>query len=338
MPIVKANAYGHGLLDTARTLWQEGAGHLAVGTVAEAVQLRLGGFNGVIVALLGVVGDSEAEAVRGYQIVPVVHDWAGLTRLNEFMAGIEAATPTPVALKCDTGMARMGFGPEDIPVVADFLAATPHLQPDYLLSHLAVADNPAEDAFTREQARRFEDAVRSLRFKFPGVTASLGNSACLMAFPELAGDMARPGIALYGANPLYGTSKESLGDGLLPVMEVSAPVLEVHRLKQGESLGYGRTYIASEDRTVAVAGIGYADGYRRGPAPGAAMTLRGVRVPVIGRISMQMTCLDVTGIPGVKPGEHAHALGGPGDAVSLQDLAGWWGTIPYEVMCLLGKK
>lgn len=336
MPVIKANAYGHGLLDAARLLWREGAGHLAVGSVAEAVQLRLGGFDGVIVSLLGAASDSDVEAIRAYQIVPVVHDWAGLTRLNEFMAGIEASSPSSIALKCDSGMGRLGFTPEDIPVVADFLSAAPYLQPDYLLSHLATADDPAQDEYTKKQAAVFEECLRALRFKFPGVLSSLGNSACLLSFPELAGDLARPGLALYGANPLHGTSREGLGEKLLPALEVSAPILEVHHLEAGNSLGYGRSYTAPDRRVVAVVGIGYADGFRRNPAPGTSLTVRGQRAPLIGRVSMQMICLDISHIPGVKPGENAYVLGGPGQAVTAQELAQWWGTIPYEVMCCLG--
>ena len=337
MPVVKADAYGHGLTDVAGVLREEGIDHLAVGTVAEAAELRRSGFDGLIVALLGVVTDEDIVAARTYRVVPLVHERGELERLAAAPAG---GSPLDVAVKCDTGMARLGFHVDEIPAVADFLAATPSLRPVLLISHLAVADTPEEDAFTREQVARFDRAAQALRRVFPGVRLSLGNTACLLAFPELVGDLARPGLALYGSNPLYGTSREVLGAGLEPVMDVSAPILSVHPLKAGESLGYGRTYVAPVDRLVAVVGIGYADSYRRNPAPGTCMTIRGCRVPVIGRVAMQMTCLDVTELPGVAdlhPGEEAYILGGPGDAVTPQDLAGWWGTIPYEVTCLLGK-
>ena len=140
---------------------------------------------------------------------------------------------------------------------------------------------------------------------------------------------------------MHGTSRAILGAGLEPVMEVRAPVLAVHPLSSGHTLGYGRTYAAATDRMVAVVGIGYADGYRRNPAPGTCMTLHGLRAPVIGRVAMQRTCLDITGFPekgvNVRPGDEAFILGGPGHAVTAGELAEWWGTIPYEVTCLLGK-
>ena len=122
------------------------------------------------------------------------------------------------------------------------------------------------------------------------------------------------------------------------VMEVSAPLVSVHPLHAGESLGYGRTYVAASERLVGWVAIGYADGYRRNPSPGTCMCVNGVRVPVIGRVAMQMTCVDLTDLPvPPAPGDTVYVMGGPGDAVSAQNLAAWWGTIPYEVTCLLGK-
>lgn len=334
MPVVKADAYGHGLVEIAATLREEGIGHLAVGTVSEGAALRRSGFDGVIVALLGVVTAGDMVAARACDVTPLVHEWAGLTRLAGFCA---EGGQVRVAVKCDTGMARLGFGVEEMPRVAEFLAGAAGVRPLMLVSHLAVADTPEGDDFTLEQARRFGTAAHALRRFFPDLLLSLGNTACVLAFPELVGDLARPGLALYGGNPLHGTPRAILGEGLEPVMEVSAPVLSVHPLPAGESLGYGRTYIASSERLVAVVGIGYADGYRRNPGPGACMTVHGQRAPIIGRVAMQMTCLDITEVPGVKPGDQAWALGGEGDAVSVQELADWWGSIPYEVTCLLGK-
>ncbi len=332
MPVIKADAYGHGLLDVAAVLRAEGANRLAVGTVAEAALLRAGGFEGDIIALLGAVWDEDVAALGPQRIIPLVHNWEGLRRL----AG--AGTPLTVAIKCDTGMARLGFAPEEIPAVADFLRDTPGLTPAYFLSHLAVADVPEQEAFTREQARRFQGVCELMRAAFPGIVISLANSACLMAFPDLAGDLARPGIALYGGNPFFGTPREDLGAGLRPVMEVCAPVLSVHPLRAGQSLGYGRTFVAPADMRVAVVGMGYADAYRRNPAAsGMCMTLRGRRARLIGRVAMQMTCLDVTGRDDVRPGDAAWLLGGEGDAVHLHELTAWWGTIPHEVTCLLGK-
>lgn len=339
MPVVKADAYGHGLTDVAATLAAEGVDHLAVGSVAEGVRLRRAGFGARIVALLGVVDDADAAAVRAWDIVPLVHDWPGLRRFTE--AEGRTGQLLRVAVKCDTGMARLGFAVDDMARVAQTLAACPGLRAEMLISHLAVADEPDQEEYTRMQAARFNEAASALRVHFPELRLSLGNTACLLAFPELAGDLARPGLALYGCNPLHGTPRAGAGAGLRPVMEVSAPVLAVHPLPAGQSLGYGRTYTAATERLVAVVGIGYADSYRRNPAPGTCMCLRGLRAPVIGRVAMQMTCVDITDLAAqgldIRPGDEAFVLGGPGHAVTAWELAGQWGTIPYEVTCLLGK-
>lgn len=349
MPVVKADAYGHGLLAVAATLAAQGVDHFAVGAVAEGVELRRAGLRGMVVALLGLsplatdapnlpptlpAFDEDARAALTHELTPLVHDWHTLERLAELTRD-HAKESVSIALKCDTGMARLGFLPEDMPLVLERLTRSPQLRPDLLVSHMAVADAPEQDSFTQQQATRFREAARSLCRAFPGIRLSLGNSACLLAFPELAGDLARPGFALYGGNPFHGTRRDVLGLGLAPVMEVLAPILEVHPLRAGQSLGYGRAFVAPRDMTVAVAGIGYADGFRR--VSGAQMNVNGMRAPVVGRVAMQMSCLDVTGLPPVKPGDMAHVLGGEKKPVRAEEVAEWWGTIPYEVTCLLGR-
>ncbi len=349
MPVIKADAYGHGLLAVAAALSSQGVDHFAVGAAAEGVELRRAGIRGTVVALLGLspldagnptapptlpTFDEDARAALTHDITPLIHDWSALDRMAELTRG-HAVKSVPIALKCDTGMARLGFLPEDMPLVLDRLARAPQLRPDLLVSHLAAADEPEQDAFTHEQTRAFREAARCLRRTFPDIRLSLGNSACLLAFPEQAGDLARPGFALYGGNPFHGTRRDVLGLGLAPVMEAFAPILEVHPLRAGQSLGYGRAFVAPRDMLAAVAGIGYADGFRR--MPGAQMSVNGMRAPVIGRVAMQMTCLDVTGIPSVRPGDMAHVLGGKARPIRIEEVAAWWGTIPYEVTCLLGR-
>ncbi len=349
MPVVKADAYGHGLLAVAATLSSQGVDHFCVGAVAEGVELRRAGIKGTVVALLGLsplasdipalpptlsTFDEDARAALTHEITPLIHDWPALERLADLTQD-RAANSVSIALKCDTGMARLGFLPEDMPQILEKLACAPQLRPELFVSHLAVADDPGQDSFTHEQATTFRDAARCLRRAFPDIRLSLGNSACLLAFPELTGDLARPGFALYGGNPFHGTRRDILGLGLAPVMEAFTPILEVHPLRAGQSLGYGRSFVAPRDMTVAVAGIGYADGFRR--VPGAQMCVKGMRASVVGRVAMQMSCLDVTDIPAVRSGDMAHILGGEEKPVRVEEVAEWWGTIPYEVTCLLGR-
>jgi alanine racemase len=335
MPVVKSDAYGHGLEAVSHTLARAGALSLAVGTVAEGVKLRQAGYDGRVICLLGAQDAPECRAVADHRLMPVVCRRDQLDMLAE-AAG---ATPQPVALKFDTGMARLGFAPAEAAGLAELLQAAP-LVPAMAMSHLATADDPDDEAFAREQETRFRAAWQPLQAHWPAIERSLANTAGLLAYESMRLDSQRPGIGLYGANPLHGTTRQHLGEGLEPAMEVSAPVLQVRELQPGQTISYGRTYAAPSHRRVAIVAAGYADAYSRGlsspDGQGAAMALHGRRAPVLGRVCMQMTGVDVTDIPETRAGDRAFLLGGPGQAVTPEELAGWWGTIPYEVFCLLG--
>ena len=173
---------------------------------------------------------------------------------------------------------------------------------------------------------------------FPGLKTSLTNSPGLLCWPSYVGDLARPGVTLYGGNPLHGTDRAKLGMGLLPVMEMAAPVLSVHPVVKGATVSYGCLYTAPKDIRAAVVGAGYADGYPRSLSMRGSVLIRGPRAPILGRVCMQMCIVDVTDIPGVEPGDTAYLLGGSGPlAIRPEELAEWWGTISYEVFCALGR-
>ncbi|WP_418765379.1 alanine racemase [Mailhella sp.] len=339
MPVIKADAYGHGVKNAAAQLEAMGVTWAAAGTLQEASVVRDAGFSGHIVALLSRVPDeSDVRLALGQRLTPLIHNWEGLRAVKNAARSLKSDAALDIAVKVDTGMGRLGFTLEDMEDVATFLAETPELRPIAQISHLAVADVPGEIDYTRRQSDVFYRAAAIMRRRFPDMRCSLGNTAGLAEGVTAPDDLCRPGIALYGYDPLYGTEHEGSCGNLLPVMEVSAPLISVHPLRKGESLGYGRTYVAPSDRLVGWVAIGYADGYRRNPAPDACMCVRGERVPVIGRVAMQMTCVDLSELAAPpSPGENAYILGGPGNAVTAQELADWWGTIPYEVTCLLGK-
>lgn len=338
IPVIKSDAYGHGLVPVARALVECGADFFAVGTVGEAARLRLAMGREVpetVLALLGPQSSEECRIAVEKAILPVTARMDQLRDLQE--AARHAGRPTPIALKFDTGMARLGFGPDDAGRVLEVLSQCPLLRPQWLLSHLATADDPDQTDFTREQAARFQCVRDRFTAAWPDLRCSLVNSAGLLAFPDLAWDRQRPGIALYGANPLHGTALQELGAALRPAMRVQAPVLAVHPLAKGASVSYGRTYVADRDKTVAIVGAGYADAYSRGLSNTGWMLLRGQRAKILGRVCMQMTAVDVTDIPGAAPGDLAVLLGADGDnTITPEDLSTWWGTIPYEVFCLLG--
>ncbi len=334
--VVKSDAYGHGLRHVAPALADAGARSMAVGTVSEAVTLRELGFKGEIIALLGPQDKQDDNALLEFDILPFVGQFDQLRRL----AALKHESPLPIALKFDTGMSRLGFRHEDTHALVTFLQEHTMLEPRMAASHLATADEPENANFTRLQGERFQAICHDLA-PFAPFDACLANSAALLAFPGLRMDAQRPGIALYGANPFHGTPWEEKGLGLRPAMRVSTPVMQVRNLEVGDTVSYGRTFTATRPMRVAVVAAGYADCFSRGLSSKeggpACVMLHGKRAPLIGRVCMQMTVVDVTGIPQVKPGDRAWILGGEGEnAVSCEEIAKWWGTITYEVFCLLG--
>ncbi|HDQ40922.1 MAG TPA: alanine racemase [Desulfonatronum sp.] len=334
IPVVKADAYGHGLVDVARALASCGADFFAVGTVEEASNLRLA-VPGTVLALLGPQLREDFQAVAEQDILPLVARMDQLWLLQE--QAVSKNVRLPVALKFDTGMARLGFAPSETSPVMEALQRCDRLDPQWLISHLATADDPDQAVFVREQAGRFEHILAEFHRAGFALRASLLNSAGILAYPDLGWDGQRPGIALYGVNPFGDTARESLGRGLQPAMQVRAPVVAVHPLAKGASISYGRTYTAKQDGIVAIVAAGYADNYSRGLSNKGLMLVRGKRAPILGRVCMQMTAVDVSAVPGVAPGDQAFLLGGEGtSAIRPEELAAWWGTLPYEAFCLLG--
>lgn len=339
MPVIKADAYGHGIIQAAAELESMHIEWAAAGTPQEAALVRNAGFSGHIVALLSHVPSMEdVRLACEKKITLLIHNQEGLQALKNAAGNLCPTQPLTIAIKQNTGMGRLGFTLDDMEELAEELCSSSAIIPIVQISHFAVADDPDEQPYTEGQCSLFYQAASILQKKFPSMRCSLGNTAGLIEGLTDKNDICRPGIALYGYDPLYGTAHEGKCGSLLPVMEVSAPLISVHPLRKGESVGYGRTYTAESDRLIGWVAIGYADGYRRNPANGTCMCVNGIRVPVIGRVAMQMTCIDLTNLPfRPSPGDEVFILGGPGHAVSAQELANWWETIPYEVTCLLGK-
>lgn len=343
MAVVKSDAYGHGLVETSRALAEVGATTFAVGTVEEAVQLRTSGAidqDMRVIALLGPVDGWEYEALGEHGIIPFIGNFEQLGRMSQAARG--SAPPLPLCLKFDTGMARLGFTREDIPTLLDALKNASGLAPVMLASHLATGDDPAKADYAAEQAEEFQTVQSDLAAAGLQLEATLANSGAILAHPDLHFDTQRAGIALYGMNPFAKTAWEEKGQGLKQAMQVSAPVLEVHTLKKGRSVSYGQTYTAEKDMRVAIIGAGYADLWSRGLSNAGAVCIHGVRAPIVGRVCMQMTAVDLTpldeaGAGRAQVGDRAWLLGGEGRGfITADELAAWWKTITYEVFCLLG--
>jgi alanine racemase len=343
MAVIKADAYGHGLEPVARVLLDAGCRALAVGGMDEGVLLRraLGeaGRDVAILPLLGVLSQGDAAAAVENRLVPLVSSAGQAALVNAAWPGPE---PLPVAVKVETGMARLGFRADETREFIAALRSFAAIRPSLLLSHLAAADDPAQDASVAGQVDRFLAAYAAMREFWPDMAVSLANSAGHLAqdilLAKLPPHIGRPGFALYGGNPFAGTSREHLGSALLPAMEAAAPVMGVHDLAPGQTVSYGRTFTAPKAMRIAVVGAGYADGFSRGLSGRGHVCIRGKRCPVLGRVCMQMHIADVTHVPGASPGDAAHILGGEGaGAIAMGDLARDWGTIPYEAFCILGR-
>ena len=340
IPVVKSDAYGHGLLPVARALAQCGARSFAVGTVSEALCLRAEGLgdaandSAFCLVLPGVLTPEEMAQAAAADIVPLVHDQHSLE-----LAAAHGSPERPlrIAVKWDTGMARLGFNPEDASAVIEALRSLPNLQPVLCMSHLASADASEHDEYTQRQIQTFNTLVRHMR-GFPALRATLANSAAALGCPSAAFDLARPGIALYGGNPFHGTHRAARGAKLECAMDVGAPVLRIRQIRAGESVGYGRAFTAPRDMRIGVIGVGYADGYARAFSNRGQIMLRGRRVAVLGRVCMGMIFADFSGAPDAENGDTAWLLGGPEpNAVTIHELSEAWGTISYEVFCLLGR-
>lgn len=331
MPVIKSDAYGHGLVRVANALEQAGAERFAVGGASEGAQLRFQNFEQQILLLTGCHTEQDWNMAAGWNLVPLINDFANLD-----MAAV-CGRPMKIAIKCDSGMGRLGFGLEDIPAIAEKIRNARNLEPVLVVSHFASSDMPEDAEYTRGQIANFADFSTALKEIFPTVERSLGNSAAALGWPDAACDVLRPGLAIYGGNPFYGTSEVEAGKGLEWAMSVSSPILQVKRLKKGQSVSYGRIFTAPRDMNVAVVSCGYSQGLARGLSGRCEMLVRGKRVPQIGRICMSMCMLDVDSVPDAAPGDLAWPLGGPGDGVDAWEMATKIDTIPYEILCLIGS-
>jgi alanine racemase len=333
--VIKADAYGHGLVPTARALLSAGAKTFAVGTVDEAVALRDSGLPCRIISLLGPIDAEQCQALWAYDIIPFVHHADQLQLLIGVGRHMDASLG--VALKCDTGMRRLGFSRKQAAEAARSIIACPGLHLTMLSSHLATADDPEDVDYVTAQIQEFT-AIREMLLA-SGLTfqSNLANSAAILAHPEAHFDSRRAGIALYGGNPFVRTPLAHLGQGFKPAMEVAARIVSVHDLAPGQSISYGRTFTAPDRMRVAVVAAGYADAYSRNLSNSGFMLLNDSRVPICGRVCMQLTAVDVSEVPAPRPGDEILLLGGQGEeAITPDDLAEWWGSISYEPLCLLG--
>lgn len=339
LPVIKSDAYGHGLLPVARALDRAGARQFAVGTVSEGISLRDEGYGQRVVALMGAMCSNEWAQAADARLTPVVACFEDLQNAAEGLC--DRGDTLDIALKLDTGMGRLGFDGEELPTLLAALERMPRLVPVMALSHMPSADVPEDEGFSLEQIERFRALCDPLRRRWPALARSLANTAGTLGLPQARFELCRPGLAIYGGNPFAGGPWEARGAGLEWVMGLSAPVMQVRRIRAGQSLSYGRTFTAERDMSIAVIACGYATAYPRALSNRASVLLHGRRAPVVGRVCMSMTMADVSHIPGVHRGDTAWLMGGeaaPGETpISVCELARLADVLPYELLCLMGE-
>lgn len=335
-PVVKSDAYGHGLSRVAKALSEVGARHFAVGVAAEGEELRDGGFTQAIYLLLGCQTREDWEKAASLGLTPFVGSIAEL-RAAETTARDLGVENFAVALKCDTGMSRLGFSPSETAEALAEARSLKRVKPTLLASHLASAEDAEEENFTRSQFAAFEKFYEALRGVWPDLRRSLANSAAYQAFPEARHDLSRPGFSLYGGDPFDGARPET--QNFEWAMSLGAPVLAVRDLAPGQSVSYGRLYKATRPTRVAAVACGYANGLPRRLSGRFEVTVNGGRARQIGAVCMSMSLIDVTDLPETKPGDWVWIMGGPKGTKTndVVDLARLYDAIPYEILCLFGS-
>ena len=333
MAVVKANAYGHGAVPVARTALDAGAEWLAVNRVEEGVALRQAGIEARML-VLGYCPPGQAELVVENNLTPAVTTPATAAALAA-KAG-QLSRKFPVHLKIDTGMGRLGLLPEEVIDFAKMLADCPPLQLEGIFSHLATADDP-DPAFSQKQLNVYQDVMRAIESADIEIPLHhLANSAAGLQLPETHHHLVRLGIAMYGLAP---STRMDLPVDLQPAMTLKTRVARLRVLPTGASVGYGRTFLAPQPTAVALAPIGYGDGYARLCSNRGEMLVGGKRARVIGMVSMDQTSLDVSGIDAVAQDDEIVVFGRQREAeITVEEVACWSETINYEVVTRLAAR
>jgi alanine racemase len=336
MAVVKANAYGHGAVECARRFQREEADWFGVALPEEGVELRRAGTTKPILCLAG-FWDGQASLCLQYELVPVVYRIDLIEAFDR--AALERGIVADVHVKIDTGMGRLGVRFDELGDFVNSLKKFQNIRVDGLMTHFAAADEPSCGPLTKEQVERFEKGVVAFReHGFEPNYRHLANSAAIFAQHSAWGNMVRPGGVLYGLwRDILAPSDR--GEKFQPVMSLHSRITFLKWVPQGETVGYGCTFEASRKTLVATIPVGYDDGYMRALSNRGHAIIRGIHSTVIGRISMDLTLIDVTNVPGVQLDDEVLLMGQEaGLSVTAEDIARTAGTLSYEVTCGIGAR
>ncbi|MDD6483519.1 MAG: alanine racemase [Clostridiales bacterium] len=333
---VKADAYGHGFLEAAKTFLENGADRLAVAMKAEAIQLRKSGID-VPILILGMSPAEDIEDIIDYDITPAVGDYE-FARLLSQTAQKKGKT-AKIHIKIDTGMTRVGFVADDLKnsAVVDEIIKISQLKAievEGMFSHFSTSDE-YDKTYTKLQFKRFMALDEQLRARGLNIPIRhIANSAAIMMYPNTHLEMVRPGIILYGMYPSQEVDKSRLD--LKYAMSLKACVSYIKEVEAGRGVSYGKEYITDHKTKIATVPIGYADGYIRRLSGRACMIADGKKVPIIGRICMDQCMIDVTSVNNISKGDEVIIFGS--EEVTIDDMAAWLDTINYEIACMISKR
>ena len=350
IPTVKADGYGHGALAIARACQEEGVTMVAVANLEEAAVLRDGGITIPILLLEELFPDEIVPALRlGVRLTVASHYFAKMVSdvADQYRSGDGETDSIPVHVNLDTGMGRMGLYADDPVTEVKRIAALPGIRIEGIYSHFSSSDE-SDYSVSYRQMERFRAVLEGVRAAgIDPVYCHLGNSGALLNFPgkieEAACNLARPGISIYGLLPADEVEQQCT---LQPIMKLVSRIIKLTTYKRDQSIGYGRTYTAGPGTTIAVVPIGYGDGFLRSLSNRGSALVHGRRVPIVGRVSMDMITLDVTGIPGLPALYDEVVLIGSqeftdpdgttvSDSISVEEIARVTGTVSYEIPCYL---
>ncbi|HUF49180.1 MAG TPA: alanine racemase [Vicinamibacterales bacterium] len=332
LAVVKANAYGHGAVDVARTLEAAGAGMLACADIDEGVALRQGGVRAPIL-VFGALSVSDLDGLFDHDLTPTVSTPGAIRALAR--AAEARGTRVGCHLKIDTGMNRLGFRHDNLRRTVPPLFGHAHLEIAAVYTHFATADQP-ESPFLDEQRGRFDRACAALgALGLRRVDRHAANSAALLRDRRTWYDAVRPGLLLYGVVPPPLSAADL---GLRPALSLVSRIVAVKGVRAGEGVGYGLRWTPDGPATIAIVPAGYADGLDTRLSGRGVALVRGRRVPIVGAVSMDMLSIDVTGLD-VSPGDEVVLIGAQGqDEITAREMAAAIGTIPWEVLCRLGSR
>lgn len=317
MAVIKADAYGHGAIEVAQVL-QDRVPAFAVAMMDEAVQLRDAGITRPILVLQGSSSYADVAEAAARDFWLMLHSRQQVERV----LGSDIYQPVRVWVKADTGMHRLGLDVTELDVVIKDLSASENVHQDIVLcTHLACADE-LQNPTTRRQVKCIRDVAAN-----HSLPLSIANSAAIMAWPEAHAEWNRPGIMLYGSNPL-GESTLAAAD-LVPAMTVSSEIISIKQLSAGDGVGYGLNWVADRPSTIGTVAIGYADGYPRHAPNGTPVLVNGQRVPLVGTVSMDMLTVDLSELDGVETGAPVELWG---QNLLVNEVASHAGTIGYELL------